>query len=118
MSVLGGGNALEEGETGGSKLMEAGSLLLMAMQLADIGINAERVREINKMEGTTGFHLDLMGNTHVTNLQNFGDTFGVGAGVSVNGDVFRLNGDGKWIDNSGAELYQDQSGMHVKQPTA
>ena len=76
MSVLGGGKAIEEGAAGGSKLMEAGSWLLMALQVADIGVNAERMREINKMEGTTGFHLDLMGNMQVTNLQNFGDTFG------------------------------------------
>ncbi len=118
MSVLGGGKAIEEGAAGGSKLMEAGSWLLMALQVADIGVNAERMREIYKMEGTTGFHLDLMGNMQVTNLQNFGDTFGVGAGVSVNGDVFRLNGDGQWMDKSGAQLYQDQSGIHIKPPSA
>ena len=118
MSVLGGGRGVEEGEVGGSRLMEAGSWLITALQLVDVLVNTEINREINKMEGTTGFHLNMYGQMVVTNLDKFGDTFGVGAGVSVNGDVFRLNGDGTWTDANGAQLYQDKSGMHIRQPTA
>jgi RHS repeat-associated protein len=119
MSVLGGTRGAEEGEAGGgSRLMEAGSWLLMALQVGDMAANAARVSEINKLEGTTGFHEDLDGTMHVTDLNKFGDTFGVGAGVSVNGDVFRLKGDGTWTDSYGQQLYQDSTGFHIKQPSA
>jgi RHS repeat-associated protein len=118
MSVLGAGKAGEEGELGESKLLEAGSWLLMALQVGDMTVNAANVAAINKLQGTTGFHEDATGTMYVTDLSKFGDTFGVGAGVSVNGDVFRLNNNGTWTDVYGQQLYQDASGLHIRQPSA
>lgn len=118
MSILGGGEAGEEGANGGSKLMEAGSLFLMAMQAVDMVANATQMARINKLEGTTGVHEDLAGTLHVTDLNKFGETFGVGAGVSVNGDVFRLQNDGTWTDAHGQQLYQDATGFHIRTPSA
>jgi hypothetical protein len=66
--------------------------------------------ETRKKHGAPGFHLAIDGSMVVTNLQKFGDTFGVGAGVSVNGDVFRLTSSGDWVDGAGATLTQDKDG--------
>jgi RHS repeat-associated protein len=115
MSVLGG---TREGEgAGAGKLGEATNLAFALMQIVEIGTQAYSMSKINALEGTTGFHVQIDGSLAVTNLQKFGDTFGAGAGVKLNGDTFKLNGSGQWVDRQGNTLTQDKNGWHVTAPT-
>jgi len=119
MSVLGGNRGAGEGEaSGGSRLMEAGSWFLAIAGIADTAINEYQRASVNKLEGTTGFHIDMVGQYVVTDLGKFGDTFGAGAKVSADGDVFTLQKDGTWTDHFGQQLYQDSSGIHIRPGSA
>jgi hypothetical protein len=111
MSVQGG---TREGE-GAGKLGETTNLALAIMNIVDLGTQVYNMAKINGLEGTTGFHVQIDGSLAVTNLQKFGDTFGVGAGVNVNGDTFKLNGSGNWVDRNGSTLTQDKNGgWHIQ----
>jgi RHS repeat-associated protein len=115
MSVLGG---TREGE-GGGKLGGAANAAFAIMAIADLVTQAVETGRINKLEGTTGFHLAIDGSMIVTNLQKFGDTFGVGTGVNLNGNIFRLNDSGQWVDSRGNTLTQDGDGnWKVHRPMA
>lgn len=88
----------------------ASKAITIAM-IADLASDAITRARVNSLEGTTGFHLDISGQIIVTNLQNYGDTFGVGATVQFNGDNFTLHEDGTWKDPLGNELVQNQNGQ-------
>lgn len=111
MSVLGG--------TREGKLGEATNTAFAIMSILDLATQAVEMDRINKLEGTTGFHLAIDGSMVVSNLQKFGDTFGVGASVNLNGDSFKLNNSGQWMDSRGNTLTQDKDGnWQIHTPTA
>jgi hypothetical protein len=88
--------------------------------IGEIAIQVAQMSRINRLEGTTGFHLEVDGSLSVTNLQKFGDTMGAGASVRVGtGDKFTLNGAGNFVDSQGGVLTQDKTGaFHIQGPSA
>jgi len=116
MSILGGTRGEGDATT---ELGEAANKAFILMTLVSATADGIHRAQVNSMEGVTGFHLDLANNTVVTDLQKFGDTFGVGASVDAGGSRFTLNGEGKWMDSSGsgAELIQGKDGkFRIRRP--
>jgi hypothetical protein len=109
MSYLGGTRGKEE-KAAEEGLGDAASRAITIAMIADLASDAITRARVNSLEGTTGFHLDISGQMIVTNLQNYGDTFGTGATVQFNGDTFTLGKDGTWKDPFGNELTQNQNG--------
>jgi RHS repeat-associated protein len=109
MSIL-GGNKTKEGSADEGISGAASKAIIIAM-LADVVADQITRTRINSMEATTGFHVGIDGQLAVTNLQKFGDTFGVGTMVKFEGDTFTLGADGLWTDANGNQLTQDSGGI-------
>jgi hypothetical protein len=109
MSILRTGEG-EEGKPGGGKLGEGANFALGAAMFADLVTEAVRQYRVNKMEGVTGFHLNIAGKVIVTNLQKFGETVGAGAAVSLGGQTFYLQKNGNWVSPNGDTLTQGDDG--------